>query len=139
MSITALFFYIHCIFFAWIDFKTGFVSRYNIFLAIIGLIALRFYYYGINAFILSLEGCICGILFFYLVRILTNKGLGLADVWVSGFLGTYLDPTKWYNAILSACILASMFCIFTKKRKIPFIPFITAGTIAADSIALFKG
>ena len=67
--------------------------------------------------------------FYFVIRIITQKKLGLADVYFGFFQGICL-PVK----SLPFCVLAEvLFCLFfvipLLKKKIPFIPFMAASLI----------
>lgn len=86
-------------------------------------------------------GCF-GLLLFWLVRLICRKKLGLADVWFSGSMG-FLLCLNWYIVAAGlSCVLFFLYYLglsfsFSKQKgksvfdslKLPFIPFLTAGSI----------
>ena len=84
-----------------------------------------------------LSSMICGA-FYFAVRKITKNKLGPADVWFGFFQGLFLVPK-----IIPVCFgiecLATLFVIKKRfgKEKFPFIPFMSAGLIAAYIIQLF--
>lgn len=96
-------------------------------------------------------GLMLGFVVFYAIRVLTKKKLGLADVWFSAGIGTFLGYLGWYFAIAIACLMALVwifsFALVKKIRspkdnmadiaffkiirttKIPFIPFLSFGSL----------
>lgn len=82
-----------------------------------------FYHAGVSA---------VSFVFYYLIRFITKKGFGFADVLMASFMGSLLSFEKMIYAVIIQIII-SLLCfviarIFTKKRKlkIPFIPVMTA-------------
>jgi len=68
---------------------------------------------------------------FLLAFFVSNKKLGLADIWYSALAGMALGPLCWYAAISIACVLGIGYMFVSKRRQIPFIPFMTLGSIIA--------
>lgn len=70
--------------------------------------------------------------FYYLIRFLTKKGLGFADVLMGAFMGSVLSLEKMIYAVIFQIVLSllifALFCLFTRKKscKIPFIPVMAA-------------
>ncbi len=99
-------------------------------------------------------GVAAGILSFFLVRVLSRKKLGLADVWFSGSVGAFLGIYGWFFSVLIACFFALVWIFalailrtlrlrkeagtavkkdfFTTARqvKLAFIPFLVGSTLA---------
>jgi len=88
----------------------------------------------------ALTGAAVIFLLFFLIRELTHKGLGFGDVRYSLLCGLY----SGFPGVLAGCALASFcgllyFALFhiikrnvpIKNVKIPFAPFMTAGTVIA--------
>ena len=74
-------------------------------------------------------------LFYFLVRCLTQKKLGMADLLFGAFKGLVLCP-GWpyvFASILIECLFAFFaFMIYRKKdkgRPLPFIPFMASGLL----------
>jgi prepilin signal peptidase PulO-like enzyme (type II secretory pathway) len=113
------------------DIKTGEVPR-AAFLAAFGcLLALRTLAGGSRPPWGALAGLSLGIAVFALALAVSGGGLGWADVWYSGLIGLVLGPAGWYPAIAIACAAALLFMIVTRRRRIPFIPFMAAGSVSA--------
>lgn len=138
MLIISIFSLSFCIYLSLLDFKTGLIPRYQQWFAIVGVFFMMFFYKGHPQLILSIVGCVFGLVLFTLVRILSGKKLGLGDVWFSGFIGAFLGPVWWYLAIAIACVSAFLACILIKRGKIPFIPFLSVGTFVSFSISIIK-
>lgn len=84
---------------------------------------------GMCLYILS--SMICGA-FYFAVRKITKNKLGLADVWFGFFQGLFLVPEMIPVCFGIECLTA--LCVINKrfgKEKFPFIPFMSAGLIAA--------
>jgi prepilin signal peptidase PulO-like enzyme (type II secretory pathway) len=64
-----------------------------------------------------------------LAYFLSGKKLGLADVWYSALIGFVHGLWRWYFAIGIACIIGVVFILISRRRKIPFIPFMAIGSI----------
>ena len=116
------------------DIRTGTVPRLIFFIAFplcLGLIALKT---GKYAILLSFTGAMLGLTTFLAVYFMTNRKLGLADVWYSALIGLILGPWWWYAAIGSACLAGVVYILILKQRSIPFIPFMALGSIAVSII-----
>ena len=96
--------------------------------------------YGRMHLLNALTGAAVIFLLFFLLRELTHKGLGFGDVRYSLLCGLY----SGFPSVLAGCALASLcgllyFALFhtikknvpIKNVKIPFAPFMTAGTVIA--------
>ncbi|MDR1804394.1 MAG: prepilin peptidase [Treponema sp.] len=81
-------------------------------------------------------GLLVGLGFFLLARLVSRGKLGLADVWYSALIGMVLGPRRWYGAICLACAGALILLLASGKRRVPFIPFMAAGSIA---ISILQG
>ena len=77
----------------------------------------------------SITGVIAGLVIFLLARVVSGKKLGLADVWYSALIGMVLGPLYWYRAIAGACFAGAAMIMLGKKRQIPFIPCMAAGSV----------
>jgi prepilin signal peptidase PulO-like enzyme (type II secretory pathway) len=78
-----------------------------------------------------------GLSIFLLVYLFLKDRLGLADVWYSALTGMMLGPWWWYAAIALACFSGIIYMAVLKRRRIPFIPFMAAGSITASLIQVF--
>jgi leader peptidase (prepilin peptidase) / N-methyltransferase len=96
--------------------------------------------YGRMHLLNALTGAAVIFLLFFLIRELTHKGLGFGDVRYSLLCGLY----SGFPGVLAGCALASFcgllyFALFhiikknvpIKNVKIPFAPFMTAGSVVA--------
>ncbi len=89
--------------------------------------------------IFIISSMILGALYF-LIRKITKNKLGPADVWFGFFQGLFLHPVMLWVCLASETILALI--VENKKighNKFPFIPFMSAGLIAAYLIQIFRG
>ena len=82
---------------------------------------------------LILGGIGIGILFLLISRV-TGEGIGYGDSWLILIMGIYLGVWKLLEALMSAFLFlgaAAAVCLalkkMSKKYKLPFIPFLTAG------------
>lgn len=78
-----------------------------------------------------LSSMICGA-FYFAVRKITKNKLGPGDVWFGFFQGLFLIPKMiplcfGIEVIVTLCVINKRF----GKEKFPFIPFMSAGLIAA--------
>lgn len=98
-------------------------------------------------------GLFLGFILFFIIRLLSKKKLGLADLWFSAAMGTFLGFVGWYFAVAFASLMALTWifslAIFRNIRskaiaskpipifktfrqiRLPFIPFLTAGSLCA--------
>jgi len=84
----------------------------------------------------SMAGLLAGLLVFLLAFFVSSGKLGLADVWYSGLSGFVLGPLGWYGAVCLACALALAALLVCGRRRVPFIPFMAAGSIV---VIIFTG
>ncbi len=139
MLISSILFFSFSFYFSLIDYQKGSVPRFQLFVAIILMVISIFFTGGMGRSIMSIYGCILGCMLFLLVRFVSGKKLGLADVWFSSLIGVFLGPIWWYLAVTFACLLTFCFCWFWQKRKVPFIPFLSMGALFSYTILLTKG
>ena len=85
----------------------------------------------------SIAGISAGLAIFLLSFFISRGKLGLADVWYSALTGMMLGPLWWCAATGIACLAGMVYLIASKKREAPFIPFMTAGSIAASIGQIF--
>lgn len=83
-----------------------------------------------------LSSMICGT-FYFAVRKITKNNLGPADVWFGFFQGLFLVPKMipvcfGIEVIVTLCVINKRF----GKERFAFIPFMSAGLIAAYIIQL---
>jgi len=81
---------------------------------------------------------ISGSLIFIGIHLLTNGKLGIGDVKYAALMGVFIGFPGWFVAAGLASILGLIFVLaglisgkLNKSSKIPFAPFLTAGTIGA--------
>jgi len=77
-------------------------------------------------------GALLGLFVFLVVYFVSGKKLGLADVWYAALIGLVLGLWLWYAAIFCACIAGIIYMLVFKKRKIPFVPLMTFGSVVAS-------
>ena len=77
-------------------------------------------------------GALLGLFVFLAAYFVSGKKLGLADAWYSALIGLVLGPWWWYAAVFCACIAGITYMFALKKRKIPFIPLMALGSVAAS-------
>jgi leader peptidase (prepilin peptidase)/N-methyltransferase len=87
----------------------------------------------------ALAGAAIAFSFFYIVHIISPRGMGFGDVRLSFILGLYLGYLGWrylfgglffgffYGAVIGVSLIALK--IRTRKQHIPFGPFLAAGTM----------
>ena len=119
------------IFIAGADIKTGVVPRVAFVLAFPFFFVFSILSAGQNSLRESVIGMLLGLVIFLLAFIISKGKLGLADVWYSALTGMVLGSWWWYVSIGIACLTGIFFMIVTKRQKIPFIPFMALGSIAA--------
>jgi prepilin signal peptidase PulO-like enzyme (type II secretory pathway) len=76
-------------------------------------------------------GALLGLLAFLAAYFISGERLGLADVWYSAIIGLVLGPLWWFQAVFCACIAGIVYMLASKRRSIPFIPFMALGSAAA--------
>ena len=77
---------------------------------------------------------------YFLIRKITKDKLGSADVWFGFFQGLFLQPVMLWVCLAIETVLALI--VENKKighQKFPFIPYMSAGLIAAYLIQFFRG
>lgn len=117
------------------DIRYGKVSRALLWLALLTALVVRVLVRGMVALPVAAAGGALGIGFFLLVFFCSRKKLGLADVWYSGLIGVVLGPLWWFGGIILGCMLALGYCGIRRRRAIPFIPFMAAGSAVVLPLA----
>jgi hypothetical protein len=110
------------------DVLTGAVSRLSLWAALLAALLLQ----GLvkaGLPLSALAGGLVGIAVFSLAFFLSGRRLGLADLWYAGLMGIVFGPLWWHAAIAFACLYALVFFLFSHHRSLPFIPFMTAGSL----------
>ncbi len=92
------------------------------------------FFYG-NDFEPYLYGVIIAFVSLFLIRLISKaimkkEGIGMADVYMFSFIGACLGISALYTVLLVACISAFLFLQITKKKDIPFVPFLLIGSCA---------
>ncbi|MCL2832217.1 MAG: hypothetical protein FWD78_03515 [Treponema sp.] len=111
------------------DIKTGAVPR------IVFALAFPFFFIigGLaDSVIITTEsaaGLFAGLLVFLTAYFLSGKKLGLADVWYSALIGMVFGLEQWFIAAGYACAAGVILIIISKRKVIPFIPCMAAGSI----------
>jgi len=121
---------------AFVDLKTGAVPRLAFALAFPIFFALKTILLGWDHLWGSIIGILLGLIIFLAVFFILKGKLGLADVWYSALIGMMLGPWWWYAAVSAACFTGIIYMVFSKKRSIPFIPFMAAGSIMTKIIII---
>lgn len=114
------------------DIKTGAVPRVAFLAAFACFGALRFL--AAESYrppLAPIAGLLLGLAVFVLALMVSGGRLGWADVWYSALIGLVRGPAWWYPSIAVACAAALVFIGITRKRRIPFIPFLAAGSITS--------
>jgi prepilin signal peptidase PulO-like enzyme (type II secretory pathway) len=132
----AMLFAIFSLFIAALDIKTGAVPRLAFLFAFPFFFALGTLLAGWNHLWSSVTGLLLGLIIFLLAFVIARGKLGLADVWYSALIGMMLGPWWWYAAIGLGCFTGIIYMIGSKKRQIPFIPFMAAGSITVSIIQM---
>ncbi len=109
----------------------------DIYILLLSLSLITFDIFLNKSFILSgIKGFVsCG-LFFLFIYFISSKKLGFGDVKYSAVIGYFLGLPNWIFAVIFACLSAIVFYYigvkkqsWTKETKIPFGPFLAAGSI----------
>lgn len=134
------------------DVKKLRISLFYTFLGIAAFFAFRIFYFSAENFFFQLKFCavsvISAALVLFLTRVFSGGGLGIGDI-IFGIFSAVYCVVWWKNlaGLLFAALLGVLFYLFlavlSKIRKteflhpvfaIPFVPFISAGTILARII-----
>ncbi len=85
-----------------------------------------------------------GILLLFAIRCATHGKLGMGDVKFAGLMGIFIGFPSWFVATALASVLGLLIVYFgilceiaDKHTKIPFAPFLSAGSIGAYYIHLY--
>ena len=124
------------LFIACSDLKIGAVPRIAFALAFPFFFALKTWLAGWSHLWGTVTGMVLGLIIFSLAFIILKGKLGLADVWYSALIGMMLGPWWWYVAIGAACFTGTIYIIISKRRRIPFIPFMAMGSIVGSIIKI---
>jgi hypothetical protein len=108
------------------DAFVGVVSRPCLWGAIFGALLIQ---WVINAGppATALAGGLVGLAVFSLAFFVSGRRLGLADLWYAALMGIVFGPLWWHIAIGFACVYALLFFLLTRRRSLPFIPFMSVG------------
>jgi leader peptidase (prepilin peptidase)/N-methyltransferase len=109
------------------DIKTGEVPRAAFIAAFPFFFSLRVLEEGFPP-VDSIVGLALGFFIFLLIFFISEGKLGLADVWYSALMGLALGPYGWYVASGFASVCGMAFLFLSRRRVIPFIPFMALGS-----------
>jgi len=118
------------------DFKFMVILDGPLIIASISLIILKYVYFGFRETALSLGSGIVLFLMFFAIKTLGDKiykreSLGGGDVKLAFFIGISLGLQLSGISLICACLLAFPYAIYitfkSKKREMPFGPFLIAG------------
>ena len=118
------------------DIKKLSVSIYIQWVSIFAALICHMIFNREGMWIYILSSMICGT-FYFAVRKITKNNLGPADVWFGFFQGLFLVPKMipvcfGIEVIVTLCVINKRF----GKERFAFIPFMSAGLIAAYIIQL---
>ncbi len=120
-----------------IDIKQKRIPDLIVFPAVVVLSAFRKISFGDPLIRILLE-ILLGYLIFIGIRFLTKGKLGMGDVKFAALMGVFIGFPGWFVATGLASLFGLVFAVIgllsgriDKKTKIPFAPFLTAGSIAA--------
>ena len=113
------------------DIKTGVVPRVAFLLAFPLFFVLCLTQADPRSPVALATSALLGLSVFILAFFISGRKLGLADVWYSALVGLVLGPWRWYAAVGCACVAGIIFILVSKRRRIPFIPLMALGSIAA--------
>ncbi len=89
-----------------------------------------------------LPGLFAGALIFYAIRVFTGGKMGMGDVKFAALMGLFNGFPYWFTAVFIASLTALIFILpgivtgrIHTDTKIPFAPFLTAGSIMAYAAA----
>lgn len=122
-----------------IDIKTKKISNWMIISGCILLIILHCAF-NIDGLIMQLASALLYLVFYFAVRIVSKKKLGLADVYFGLFQGLCL-PWKALPLCVFIEVMAAFLLILIIKslryKKLPFIPFMAIGLMGTDLLVYF--
>jgi len=114
------------------DIKTGMVPRIAFVFAFPVFFGLCLLSENSLSAVIMFVGALLGLSIFLFAFIISGKRLGLADVWYAALIGLVLGPWLWYAAMFCACISGIVYILVSGRRKIPFIPLMALGSVAAS-------
>ncbi|MCD6398137.1 MAG: prepilin peptidase [Spirochaetaceae bacterium] len=125
-----------CIF----DIKYKRIPNWIVFTGTVFLFAVRFFYFQ-DSPVSMLINMLSGGLMFYTIRFFTKGKLGMGDVKFAAFIALFLGFPLFFAAVAVASFTGLVFavaglaiCRINKSTKIPFAPFLTAGSIIVSII-----
>ena len=117
------------------DIRTRRIPNWIVFTGIVFLFALRFLYFKDSPVSLFIN-ILTGGLIFYSVRLFTKGKLGMGDVKFAAFIALFAGFPLFFAAVGVASLAGLAFALagmamgkIKKTTKIPFAPFLTAGSI----------
>lgn len=121
------------------DGKTRLIPRFPLYTGIILLLifyisAFFLKYLSTIDFLLYAAGAILSPLLFFTVRLINKDKLGMGDVKYSLFCGLYSGIPSAFIGFVSATLICLLYTLIRKKKrseKIPFGPFMFAGSLLA--------
>ncbi|GHV12911.1 hypothetical protein FACS189491_06860 [Spirochaetia bacterium] len=115
------------VYISFLDIKTGHVPR----LPLWGALALALLFKTVmGAGLMPVTGGLFGLGVFLLAYRVSKKKLGLADVWYAALIGIVFEPLLLCASLGVSCVIAIAFILLSKKKSIPFIPFMAAGSFS---------
>jgi hypothetical protein len=121
------------------DIKSGLISRTALFLAIFFSIIGQWLLWGRATLASTISGFLLGITLFALSFLCSHKKLGLADIWYAGLMGSIFGPLWFYPAVIIAALTAFCYMLATHNRSVPFIPFMSAGSLIVLPLYIIAG
>ena len=116
------------------------IPNWIVFAGIIFLFAVRFFYFQ-NSPLRMLIDILSGGLIFYVIRLFTKGKLGMGDVKLAAFIALFTGFPLFFAAVAIASLTGLIFALtgmalgrINKTTKIPFAPFLTAGSIIVSII-----
>ncbi len=122
------------------DIKHRRIPDWSVFTGIAVLSALRLFMFHDAPLIIAAEVS-AGPLIFMGIRLLTKGKLGMGDVKFAALMGVFTGFPGWFTAAAFASFSGLLFALsgiaagkLNRNSKIPFAPFLTAGSIFASFI-----
>ena len=120
-----------------IDIRSKIIPDWIVFPGIIILTGFRIIFFGDLLYVMAIN-IMTGPVLFLIVHFLTNGKLGMGDIKYSALMGIFIGLPGLFVAIGLASIMGLIFAVIgllsgriNNNTKIPFAPFLTAGSIVA--------
>ena len=127
------------------DIRTMHVSDFLIFMGIIVMACYRFACTR-DVLLLYLLTALLSVLMFMMVRSVSKRGMGWADVKYSALCALYAGPAAVFlGYLVAAASCAATFGILKrargrdKSKPLPFTPFMAGGTLIVGAVPIVKG